>query len=457
MLTQQLILSSLEETEFYHDSDTHGFFALLWKESNGQPLKQRSYLISEIQTILPRVEKNRDTYVSQAGFNAPCRRIVHLLRLGLCFVDLDYYKTEWNGKTPEEVSLAVSKFCSEKNILLPSLSLYSGRGLQIKWFFDKPIFRADLARWVTVQKYLVSALSQFGADPNARDASRVLRLVDTINSKSGERVRVVWENQNNGKIQTYPFALLEKLVPPEAYEEKTRRKEPRRSIIEGTVLPKKPKLEVVFGDRVPGLRIFSGRHLAWNRLEDLRKLAEIRGWTKNGVPHGYRSKYIHWSLNFLCLSGAAISTNLLQEAEELVKEICPGFEQDKNIGSILSTLFRKAQEFEAGGRIEFEGKLYPPLYTPRNSTLIALFHIQEVEFTELKTIIPSELAQERDRLRHRKYSDRDAYLATAEQRKEQAKSLRAKGLSWAAVGEEMGISATAARLLETRQEDIDNT
>ncbi|CAK0756936.1 hypothetical protein CCP3SC1AL1_2320002 [Gammaproteobacteria bacterium] len=342
-------MSSLEEAELYHDLETHGFFALLWKVPSNEHLKQRSYLISEIQTIIPRVDKNRDTYISQADFNVPCRRIVHLLRLGLCFVDLDYYKTEWNEKPPEQVAISVCNSCSEKGIPIPSLTLFSGRGLQVKWLLEKPIFRADLARWVTVQKYLVSVLSQFGADPNARDASRVLRLVDTINSKSGERVRVVWENQKDGKIQTYPFALLENLVPPAQYEEKPSRKISRPLIIEGTVLPKKPKLEVVFGDRVPGLRVFSGRHLAWNRLEDLRKLAEIRGWTKNGVPHGYRLKYIHWSLNFLCLSGAAISTNLLQEAEELVKEICPGFEPDKNIGSILSTLFRKAQEFEAGG------------------------------------------------------------------------------------------------------------
>ena len=101
MPTQQLILSTLEEVELYHDSTTHGFFAILWKVAGGERLQQRSYLISEIQTVIPRVDKNRDTYISQAGFNAPCRRIVHLSRLGLCFVDLDYYKTEWNEKSPE--------------------------------------------------------------------------------------------------------------------------------------------------------------------------------------------------------------------------------------------------------------------------------------------------------------------------------------------------------------------
>ena len=40
---------------------------------------------------------------------------------------------------------------------------------------------------------------------------------------------------------------------------------------------------------------------------------------------------------------------------------------------MLSTLYRKAKAYEAGERIEFGGRTYPPLYTPRNRTLLALF------------------------------------------------------------------------------------
>jgi hypothetical protein len=71
------------------------------------------------------------------------------------------------------------------------------------------------------------------------------------------------------------------------------------------------------------------------------------------------------------------------------------------VRSVLSTLYRKAQAYEAGEKVEFGGKLYPPLYTPRNSTLLALFDVQEAEIPHLKTIITVGEAAERDRKRHR--------------------------------------------------------
>src|SRR5512143_4035709 len=120
------------------------------------------------------------------------------------------------------------------------------------------------------------------------------------------------------------------------------------------------------------LRAFSGRQLAWDRLEDLRTLAKLRAWTETGIPHGYRSKYIHWCLNFLLLSGAVHSSQLFYEAQSLVREVCPDFPKD--VRSVLSTLYCKAQAYEAGEQVEFDGRKYPPLYTPRNSTLMELFN-----------------------------------------------------------------------------------
>ena len=89
-----------------------------------------------------------------------------------------------------------------------------------------------------------------------------------------------------------------------------------------------------------------------------------------------------------------------------------------------------------------------------------LFDITDEEEKKLKTSIRKEEAvrrtRDRDRLRDRGRRrelgavDRATYLETAEQRRAQARLLRAKGLTWAEVGKEMGISATAARLLAYR-------
>jgi hypothetical protein len=133
-----------------------------------------------------------------------------------------------------------------------------------------------------------------------------------------------------------------------------------------------------------GLRKFSGRQLAWHRLEDLRTLAQLRG----GVQEGWRILWMFWSLNFLLLSGATNSAQMFHEARALAREI--GFLEGWTEGD-LSSLYRKAQAFERGEAIEHGGREYPPLYTPKNQTLIEVFKITPDEERVLRTIISRDL------------------------------------------------------------------
>ncbi len=396
---------------------------------------QRAYRLSDLPTVIEALDQERDTWISQAEFIKPNRRVVYLLRLNLCFVDLDTYKTPWNGNPPEWLSHRVWGYCLDEGVPAPSLILYSGRGLQVKWLLERPLPRAALPRWNAVQKQLVTSLQPFGADPGARDASRLLRLVDTVNTRSGERVRVLWVNERDGEVQHYNFEFLAETILPLAREtirDDRKVKAERRARL--TVLP---------GGKTGNLRAFSGRQLAWDRLEDLRTLAKLRGWMESGVPHGYRSKYLHWCLNFLLLSGAVHSSQLFQEAQALVREVCPEF--SKEVRSILSTLYRKAQAYEAGEKIEFGGRMYPPLYTPKNSTLRELFEIQDAETPHLKTIISAAEAAERHRQRNRKAADRATYLETAEQRRVEARLRRAKGESLREIALALGVSHEGVR------------
>jgi hypothetical protein len=453
-------LSGIEEASLYHDPGQHGFFSLLWcdprqeprierqlnKLPNLKPKLQQSYRLSDMPRVIEGLDQDRDTWISQAEFFRPNRRVVYLLRLNLCFVDLDTYKSPWKVYKPETMASVIRGFCQDEDVPEPSLILYSGRGLQVKWLFEKPLPRAALPRWNAIQKQLVTVLERFGADPGARDASRLLRLVDTINTRSGERVRVLWVNERAGEVSHYGFDYLaECILPVDRDTLRKQREEPTK---------RRQEFQLLKGGKTGNLRIFSGRQLSWDRLEDLRTLAKLRGWTRSGIPHGYRSKYIHWCLNFLLLSGAVHSSQLFHEAQALAREVCPDFNKDKDVRSVLSTLYRKAQAYEAGERVEFEGRKYPPLYTPRNSTLMDLFDITGEEIKQLKTIVTEEESTERHRQRNRKQVDRTTYLETiketAEQRRARARLLRAKGLSWAEVGREMKISPTAARLLASR-------
>ena len=61
----------------------------------------------------------------------------------------------------------------------------------MKWLLDEAIEPVSLFEWNRVQLALVKVLEPFAADSAARDVSRVLRVVQTVNTKSGETVRLV--------------------------------------------------------------------------------------------------------------------------------------------------------------------------------------------------------------------------------------------------------------------------
>lgn len=74
-------------------------------------------------------------------------------------------------------------------ILVPTVAINSGRGLYLIWKIDED--RNALPRWKKVEDYLVGQLAAFGADTQATDAARILRVPFSINSKSGTMVSIM--------------------------------------------------------------------------------------------------------------------------------------------------------------------------------------------------------------------------------------------------------------------------
>jgi len=386
---QLTLFSSQDEAQMYHDSSRSGFFSLL-VDVRGEK-RQSSHRLADMPAILNLVDKTRDTWISQAEFIRPNRRVVNLARLGLLFTDLDTYRIPaLAGRTPDQLARSVLYFCTEEGLPAPSVLIYSGRGIQAKWLLDGTIPRQALPRWNACQRYLVDRLAHVGADPMAKDASRVLRTIQTVNSKSGEVCRVVHvTNDTDGQPVRYNFEYLaETLLPTARWTIEQQRQEQAERV--------KRKLKpflLVPGGKADHLRGFSGRQLAWDRLEDLRKLAELRG----GVNEGCRMQHLFWRLNFLLLSGATNSKQMYHEASALARELDPKW---RSRSKELMTLFGRAKAYESGERVSFGGKDYVPLYTPKNDTLINLFQITTDEQRHLKTIIGPEMALERDRKRH---------------------------------------------------------
>jgi hypothetical protein len=138
---------------------------------------------------------------------------------------------------------------------------------------------------------------------------------------------------------------------------------------------------------------------------------------------------------------------MFHEVTALAREVCPGMEAE--VRSSLSTLYRKAQAHAAGEKVEFNGKKFSPLYTPKNQTLIDYLNITPDEERQLATIISE--AEAADRHRKRRIDDlrksgaieRSSYLENSEMKRTHALLLRAKGMKQREIAAEMGISIGA--------------
>lgn len=350
------LFSGAEEAQMFHDTERNGFFSIL-VDVNGNK-RQSAHRLGDMPKVLGLIDPNRDTWLSQAEFFQPNRRIVNLARIGLLFADLDTYRTDWAlGRSPEQLADSVLYFCHQEGIPTPSLLVFSGRGIQAKWLLESAVPRPALPRWNACQRYLVDRLKEAGADVGAKDASRVLRLIDTVNTKSGEVCRVVHvESGADGQPVRYNFEYLAEVLLPVARWDIEKQKQQRDE------REKRKQLKLIGGGKSDNLRGFSGRQLAWHRLEDLRTLMTLRG----GVAEGDRMRHLHWQLNFLLLSGATNSRLMYQEAATLARAIDGAWGHNSKE---LMTLYSKAKQFEAGEKVSFGGKEYPALYT------LSLIHI----------------------------------------------------------------------------------
>jgi hypothetical protein len=381
-----------EPEQYLQNQSGRAYFALLRSEPGRSYKKQTCYPVDSMHAVLQALgsaDREQDTWISQAEFYAPTRRLVHLSKLGLLFTDLDTYKLNINAG-PEQQAELLLRLCEEVELPEPSLIVFSGRGLQAKWLLQTALPQAALPRWNAVQCVINERLQSFGADARALDASRVLRLVQTVNTKSGEVVRVLHYSDIR-----YDFDVLAKQILP--FDRRT-----RKPVSDGQLVLLRPgpgeKHRV---SDTSGLRLFMGFQLAWDRLSDLRTLAFLRKEKGGAVPDGQRDCFVFLAAVFL--AQATIDTaRFYDELRVLAKEFVPHW-SDAKARDAASAALSRMRAYIAGHRIEFGGQLVDPRYRFRNETLISerWLNISSEEEKHLLTIISKSEALARDAVRAR--------------------------------------------------------
>jgi hypothetical protein len=367
--------SELFEPGTYLQNDARpGWFALLYRPGVDAVAKQVTYPIKSLVPIVQTINPTYDTWISQAIFERPSRRAVYLRDIGLLYADLDTYNLSYLRNLTTEVQVCLLlNYCAVVGIPQPSIVMYSGRGLQVKWLLDTAIPRASILRWTVVESALIETLDGFAADTKARDVSRVLRLEHTVNLKSGEMARVIHVRGPVDNPARYSLDDFDGLVM------RSEENRPTPALVGG----RKP-FRTIAGKSV--------QELDWARLEDIRQLWVLRG----GCVEGYRETTLFWSLNWLMRAAPVPLDQCYHEAQALAAEIYPGvWYKDSDV----STVYRKAREYRMGKTVTFQGREYPALYTPRNDTLINIFRITSDEQRHMTTIIDQ---AEKDRRRSEK-------------------------------------------------------
>ena len=338
-----------------------------------------------------------NVYITLNTFYKTYRRIEYLKELNALFIDLDTYKTDF---TKEQILMNLNENYFGKNIPTPNFIIDSGRGLYLIWLIKK-VPSIDLPLWKEVEEYFYRSLKEFGADRQALDATRILRIPGSINSKTHTEVKI---------IDNYDYLYDLREIQNEYMPELSEKAPIRRG------RPKKVKY------------IYRERSLYYARIQDLIKLCELREYNLKG----HRELILFLYRYYLCYFTEDIEKSLNDTLE---------------LNNMFKQPLREKEVLSSTKSAETVFKDQNKDYKYKNETLINLLEISDEEQKEMKTIISKEEYKRRDReYQKKKYKEEleTQGKLTAEkkilQRRIKIKDLLAKGLKQKEIYLQLNIS-----------------
>ena len=335
--------------------------------------KQWHYRYNE---LLEQDFNQENVYISINTFYSTFRRLEYIKELKAQFIDLDIYKT---GFTKEQIIMHLEADYFNKSIPRPNLIIDSGRGLYLIWLLNSVPSKA-LPLWKAIEEYLYSVLKPFGADRQALDPTRILRVPGSINSKSKTTVNVIEQYD-----YIYDLREIQNEYLPELEERKAKKKgRPSKTVF-----------------------IHRERSLYYARIQDIIKLCELREYDLKGHRELILFLYRYYLCYFL-----EDTQKALEDVLELNREFIYPLSETEVIRAT-----RSAEKVYLSKDKDYKYK---------NETLIELLLITELEETYMTTIISNKESKRRRSIRDEKRYKEKLKLEGKMSKKEELEQLRAK-------------------------------
>ncbi len=377
----------------------------------------------------------RDVYISQQRFRYR-RNITSLLALDCLHVDIDFHKVEKYqdchpaGVLQDEILPVLER----EGIPFPTMGIASGRGLYLIWNHHH-IARTALPRWDACQKRLVKLLESFGADPRARDAARVLRVVGTKHRKANADVESLLPL---GEV--FDFDTLARKILPRA----------PRSINELQELQEKRVLRAAkrgLEGTSSNLADYDARTLWAKRLDDLEKIRELRWAACQWTDHRQMWMFLMGCAVGWTVGDADYDLGRRRIREEMIEIAAQAVGwHDRRTEVQLGTVLRRTEAAWRGERVEYQGQSRDMRYHFKNKTIIEEYlYITPYEEQFMSTIISDTERLRRDRerkallRRDAGMMHRAAYEKKAAQKREVARRLAGQGQTKKQIAEALGV------------------
>jgi hypothetical protein len=201
----------------------HGGFTTVERLETGGRIYAGRLDDLEIRSLPPSVsEPRRDVYFSINGLRSCWRTGALVSHLNAIYVDIDFHEA---SDPDSEIGQAIQRFNSLVNAGTfppPSVVAQSGRGFWIHYLLRQPgtdrsvlATRETRQMWDSLQGRLSHLFEANGLrpDPNSRDASRLTRIPDSLNSKSGTGVFYEICGMPDGRPRMHTMSELDGWLP----------------------------------------------------------------------------------------------------------------------------------------------------------------------------------------------------------------------------------------------------